>query len=591
MAELLFSGSWASGGQGDPSYFEKKYPPRALPEGAAVTRLGPSPTGFIHLGNLYTAFMNEKLSNETGGVFFLRIEDTDSKREVEGAVESLIASLAHFGVSFDEGVALADAGGKGSGTALANATTPDATTPGANPLDAGGIITENGAYGPYYQSARTEIYHAYARQLVLKGLAYPCFLTEDEIARMREGQEAAKEMPGVYGGYALYRGISPEGARERIENGEPYVLRLNADAANALAAEAGDAEPYINVDDGIRGRLSMPRNMMDVVVLKSDGIPTYHFAHVVDDHLMRTTHVIRGEEWMPSLPIHIALFGALGFEPPTYCHSTVLMKLDGGKKRKLSKRKDPELSLEYYRAEGYHPKAILEYLLTVINSNFEEWRAENPDAPIADFNMTTEKMGVSGILFDLDKLSDVSKDVLVRIPAAELSDFMLGWASEYNSAAHAAMSADPAMLARILDIGRGGAKPRKDLAYAKQIWGFISYFYDDFFEVAGDLPERVPSSDIAHIIEGYLQGYDHADDRDLWFGKIRELAEDLGYAAKPKDYKKEPDRYKGHVGDVSAVLRIALTGRAESPDLYEIQQILGEVRVRERMANLSKIPA
>jgi glutamyl-tRNA synthetase len=489
-------------------------------------------------------------------VFFLRIEDTDSKREVEGAVESLIVSLEHFGVSAGEGVALAGAEH---------------------------TIIERGAYGPYYQSARREIYHAHARQLVLDGLAYPCFLTEDEIGRMRAEQEAAKETPGVYGKYARYRDIDPDEARARIDGGDRWVLRLNADAANGAAAEAGDAEPYINVSDGIRGELSMPRNAMDVVILKSDGMPTYHFAHVVDDHLMRTTHVIRGEEWMASLPIHIALFGALGFEPPTYCHSTVLMKMDEGRKRKLSKRKDPELSLEYYRSAGYHPKAILEYLLTVINSNFEEWRAENPDAPIADFNMTPEKMGVSGILFDLDKLSDVSKEVLARIPAAELADFMLGWAAEYDSDAHAAMAAGADMLAAILDIGRGGAKPRKDLAYASQIWDFISYFYDGFFAITDPWPERVPQGDITHIIEGYMKAYAHGDDRDVWFGKIRELAVSLGYAAKPKDHKKEPDRYKGHVGDVSAVIRIALTGRAQSPDIYEIQQILGEAKIMERM--------
>jgi glutamyl-tRNA synthetase len=298
---------------------------------------------------------------------------------------------------------------------------------------------------------------------------------------------------------------------------------------------------------------------------------------------MRTTHVIRGEEWISSLPIHAALFGALGFRLPLYCHSTVLMKIDDGKKRKLSKRKDPELSLEYYRAEGYHPKAILEYLLTIINSNFEEWRAENPGSSIEEFEMTPEKMGVSGILFDLDKLRDVSKDVLARMPAEEIAGFLLGWAAMYDHRAHEAMAGDRPRLDRIIDIGRSGAKPRKDLAYAAQIWGFISYFYDDFFTLSAEWPERVPAGDVRDILQGYLDGYAHADGRDEWFSKIRGLAERLGYAAKPKDYKKSPDLYTGHVGDVSTVIRIALTGRAESPDLYEIQQILGEYAVRARV--------
>jgi glutamyl-tRNA synthetase len=556
MAELLFPRIEASESGGDASFYERKYPARGLPAGAAVTRLGPSPTGFIHLGNLYTAFMNEKLARETGGVFFLRIEDTDSKREVEGAVESLIASLAHFGVGFDEGVM----------------------------LTAADEIVERGEYGPYYQSDRTVIYQTYARELVRKGLAYPCFLTEDEISALREEQERRKETPGVYGGYAKYRDISPEDAQLRIKKGARYVLRMNASAANASAPDAQNLQ--VEVIDGIRGRLSFPRNIMDVVILKSDGVPTYHFAHVIDDHLMRTTHVIRGEEWISSLPIHAALFGALGFEPPIYCHSTVLMKMDEGKKRKLSKRKDPELSLEYYRAEGYHPKAILEYLLTIINSNFEEWRAKHPGAPIDDFEMTPARMGVSGILFDIDKLIDVSKDVLSRLPAGEIADFVVRWSAMYDHRAHEAMTGDRQRLERIMDIGRAGDKPRKDLAYAKQIWGFISYFYDAFYEVKDEWPAGVSADDARRVLGAYLDGYDHADDRSVWFEKIRSIATNLGYAAKPKDFKREPDRYKGHVGDVSAVIRIAVVGRATSPDLYEIQRILGEDAVRERIKNL-----
>jgi glutamyl-tRNA synthetase len=412
------------------------------------------------------------------------------------------------------------------------------------------------------------------RKLILEGKAYPCFLTEDEINEVRTRQEREKRTPGIYGEWAKYRDLSCEEYAKRIEAGQNYVVRLRAEA------EPADT---IEIVDGIRGRLTMPANVMDVVLLKSDGLPTYHFAHAVDDHLMRTTHVIRGEEWLSSLPIHVALFRALGFELPIYCHSTVLMKMDGDKKRKLSKRKDPELSLEYYRSEGYHPKAIVEYLLTVINSNFEEWRAENPDTPIDTFEMTTEKMSVSGILFDLEKLRDVSKEVLVKIPATELADFVIRWAAMYKSEAHGALAADRDRLARILDIGRDGDKPRKDLSHAQQIFDFISYFYDEFFEIRESYPAEIPSGDVPILLQGYLNTYEPADDRDVWFEKIRTLATENGYAAKPKDFKKEPDRYKGHVGHVSSVIRVALVGRSSSPDLYEIQRILGAEKVRSRI--------
>jgi glutamyl-tRNA synthetase len=549
LADLLFpSQNDQAGTVHDPSYYEGFYPPRDLPEGAAVTRLGPSPTGFIHLGNLYTAFMNEKLARETGGVFMLRIEDTDSKREVEGAVESLIASLRHFGVTFDEGVNFAR-GADG--------------------------ITEIGSYGPYYQSNRTAIYHTYVRKLVEDGRAYPCFLTEEEIDAIRTDQEEQKQNPGIYGQWAKYRALGTVEYGELIASGKPYVVRFRAD----------EADRQIVVKDGIRGDLKMPGNKMDFVILKSDGIPTYHFAHAVDDHLMRTTHVIRGEEWLSSLPIHADLFGALGFELPVYCHTAVLMKIDEeGKKRKLSKRKDPELSLEYYRKDGYHPKAILEYLLTIINSNFEEWRAANPDASIDEFNMTTEKMGAHGILFDIEKLRDVSKDVLGRIPAEEIADFLIHWAQMYSHEAHEALAPDRDRLIKILDIGRDGPKPRKDLAYASQIWDFISYFYEGFFTIEDAWPENVPTEDVSVLLKAYADSYDHNADRDEWFSRIRQIATQQGYAAKPKDFKKEPDKYKGHVGDVSTAIRIAIVGKASSPDLYEIQQIMGEGEVRRRLS-------
>lgn len=561
MAEVLFP-DMADNPAGDPAYYEAKYPQRDLPQGAAITRLGPSPTGFIHLGNLYTAFMNKKLAEETGGVCLLRIEDTDNKREVPGAVESLISSLHYFGVDFDEGVMY------------------DATT---------GDIYEKGGYGPYYQSARKSVYHAFARKLIIEGLAYPCFLTEAEIDDIRSEQESTKAMTGIYGAYAKYREITPEEAASRIASGSDYVVRFKAPyvdgdafSGTQLETDAG-VQDALEITDGIRGKISIPPQMIDVVLLKSNGIPTYHFAHVIDDHFMRTTHVIRGEEWLPSLPIHVALFKALNFELPVYCHSTVLMKMDDGKKRKLSKRKDPELSLEYYRKEGYHPRAILEYLLTVINSNFEEWRIANPDAAIDEFEMTTQKMGVSGILFDLEKLQDVSKEVLAKIPAAELAAFLIDWAERNLPIAAAALAADPARLSAILDIGRSGDKPRKDLSYAKQVWDFVSFFYDDFFLIRDAYPENVPAHDISVLLSDYATGLSLEDDREIWFGKIRDLAAKRGYAAKPKDYKKAPNQYKGHVGDVSTVIRIAVVGRATSPDLYEIQQILGAEKVRERI--------
>ncbi|MDR2609939.1 MAG: glutamate--tRNA ligase [Clostridiales Family XIII bacterium] len=565
MADLLFSHVINEPSGGDTSYYEGLYPPRDIPREAAVTRLGPSPTGFIHLGNLYTAFMNEKLSRQTGGIFYLRIEDTDNKREVEGAALSLITSLRHFGVSFDEGVSI-----------------------GADMK-----IIERGAYGPYHQSQRREIYHAYARRLIIEGKAYPCFMTEEELDEIRSEQESNRETPGVYGKYAKYRDITAEQAGNLLRGENKYVIRLNADAANSAAggalplggaAYASDEKGTVTVVDGIRGRLTFPKNEMDVVLLKSDGIPTYHFAHVIDDHLMRTTHVIRGEEWLSSLPIHLQLADTLGFTPPVYCHSTVLMKIENGKKRKLSKRKDPELSLEYYREEGYHPQAILEYLLTVINSNFEEWRDANPNAPISEFKMTTEKMGVSGILFDLDKLEDVSKNVLARIPASDLADFMIRWARLNREDVYSAIADDAGRLVKILDIGRSGDKPRKDLAYASQIWDFIKYFYDDYFEIADPWPENVPPGDVIAILKSYDASFNLDDDRDTWFAKIRQIAKMGGYAEKPKDYKREPEKYKGHVGDVSTVIRIALVGRANSPDIYEIQQILGADEVRMRLA-------
>lgn len=546
LAELLFPHISKT-----PEDYEAMFPKRDLPEGAMVTRLGPSPTGFIHLGNLYGAFVDERLAHQSGGTFYLRIEDTDDKRYVEGAVETIITSLKFFDINFDEG-ALLDG--------------------------------ETGNYGPYYQSQRGEIYQCFVKELVKKGLAYPCFLTEDELAAIRQTQEAAKETTGIYGKYAeSSRNLSLEEIEANIRAGKPYVVRLKSSGNHDLPSEE---IRHIKVEDAIRGTLSMPENNQDVIILKATGIPTYHFAHVIDDYFMRTTHVIRGEEWLMSLPIHVELFEKLGFEMPVYCHTAQLMKLDNGNKRKLSKRKDPELSLDYYRQEGYHPQAVKEYLLTILNSNFEEWRIDNPDAPINDFKFTTEKMSSGGALFDLNKLNDVSKDVLVKIPAAELCSFMTEWAREFRPEILPLFEGSEEYITKILDLGRSGNKPRKDLVYGRQIFEFISYFFDDYFKIEDTIPENVSDEDAAEILRRYLEIYDHSDDQSQWFDKIREIGTEMGYAAKPKDFKKNPDQYKGHVGHVSTVIRIAVTGRSQSPDIWEIQQILGEKRTRERIEAL-----
>ena len=543
LAELLFPHITRT-----PEEYEALYPPRQLPEGAKVTRLGPSPTGFIHLGNLYGAFVDERLAHQSGGKFYLRIEDTDDKRYVEGAVEIIINSLRFFGINFDEG----------------------ATMEG-----------DIGDYGDYTQSHRGEIYQCFAKKLVSEGKAYPCFLTEEEIAEIRCQQEAMKLTPGIYCKFAKCRALTYEQIEENLKAGMSYVIRLKSDGDMSLPE---DQIKRIHVQDAIRGTLDMPANDQDTVILKATGIPTYHFAHVVDDHLMRTTHVVRGAEWLPSLPIHVELFEKLGWEPPIYCHTAQLMKLDEeGNKRKLSKRKDPELSLDYYRNQGYHPAAVREYLLTILNSNFEEWRIANPDADINEFEFTTEKMSTSGALFDLNKLNDISKDVLLKISAADLFDFLKDWAAEFKpEIMH--MFADRAYLEKILDIGREGAKPRKDHIYAQQMVENISYFFDDMFKIEDGFPAEVEEAgDTAAILTKYLETYDHSDDQETWFNKIRAITEELGYAVKPKDFKKNPDQYKGHVGHVSTVIRVALMGRQQSPDVWEIQQILGEARTRERL--------
>ena len=546
LAEILFPEHLES-----TEYYETIYPVRDLPEGAKVTRLGPSPTGFIHLGNLYGAFVDERLAHQSGGVFFLRIEDTDDKRQVEGAVETIINSLRFFSINFDEGA---------------------------------GIDGDKGDYGDYTQSKRGPIYRAFAKRLVAEGKAYPCFLTEEEIAEIREQQQELKVNPGIYGKWARSRDLTLEEIQKKINMGEEFVVRLKSDGD---LSKPEDQIRRISVKDAIRGELTMPENDQDVVILKKTGIPTYHFAHVIDDHLMRTTHVVRGAEWLPSLPIHVELFEKMGWEPPIYCHTAQLMKLDEeGNKRKLSKRLDPELSLDYYRREGYHPKAVREYLLTILNSNFEEWRIANPDKDVEEFQFTLEKMSNSGALFDLNKLNDVSKEVLLKVPASEIYDFLKAWAEEFRPEDEGVriMLQDRAYMERVLDIGRNAERnPRKDHIYARQMVENLTYFFDETFEITDPMPEEVVNAgDVRVILEKYLATYDHSDDNETWFNKIREITDELGYAVKPKDYKKHPEEYKGHVGHVSTVIRVALMGRQQSPDVWEIQQILGEDRVRAR---------
>lgn len=520
---------------------EKRYPPRQLPEEAKVTRLGPSPTGFIHIGNLYGAMADERLAALSDGVFFLRIEDTDDKREVAGAEKIIHDALAYFEIHPQEGVT------------------------------ADGQV---GDYGPYRQSEREAIYHICAKDLVRRGYAYPSFATAEELEALRAKQEAAKADPGYYGAWATDRHLSLEEVQARLAKGEPWTLRLRS------RAQAGEG---YRLPDGIRGAVTVHPNFQDIVLLKTNGMPTYHFAHVVDDHFMRVTHVLRGEEWLSTLPVHIELFELFDWPLPLYCHTAHLMKNDNGTRRKLSKRLDPEMSLSFYMEKGYHPKAVREYLMVLLNSNYEEWRLAHPELPLEDFELSLDKMATSGALYDMVKLDDVSKETLVTIPEQELASFLLDWARGCRPEVAPLLEGALDEVTALLAIGRDGKKPRKDLVYAEQMWDHIAYFFDDYFVREALLPERVSREDAISMLDRYLEGYDPAADNSAWFDGLRQLAEAHGYAAKPKDFKKNTEAYKGHVGDVSALVRLAVTGRLQSPDLWSVQQILGEARVRARL--------
>ena len=525
-----------------PEDLEARYPARDLPEGAVVTRMAPSPTGFVHLGNLVQGLVAERMAHQSGGVLFLRVEDTDAKREVPGAVEVLISTLKHYGIPFDEGAT---------------------------------IDGDSGAYGPYRQRQRAAIYHVYAKQLVLQGDAYPCFCTEEELTAMRAEQEAKKVNFGYYGEYAVWRDRPIEDVEAAIAAGKPWVLRFRS---------PGSIENKFKYSDLVKGTLTVTENDIDQVLLKSDGIPTYHFAHIIDDHFMGTTHVVRGEEWLATLNIHLQLFRTMGWKAPKYVHTAQLMKMDGGSKRKLSKRKDPELALDFYNAEGYPVPSVLEYLMTLLNSNFEDWRLANPTAPMGDFQFTTKKMGNSGSLFDIDKLKDVSKNTISVMSADQVYDEVTAWAKDFDPQLYTLLTADEQKAKAIFAIGRGGAKPRKDIAIWSEVKDYVAFFYEELFTAASEYPENVSTQDALDILTQYRSLYSPADDGETWFNKVRELGESLGFAAKPKDYKKNPDQYKGHVGDVSQVIRLAITGRTNSPDLCSVMQILGEEVCQQRLA-------
>lgn len=519
-------------------YYEAQYPFRELQKGAEVTRLAPSPTGFMHLGNLYVALANERIAHQSGGVFYLRIEDTDEKRKVEGAVEVIHTSLKYFGVAFDEGADLC------------------------------------GNYGPYYQRQRAEIYHAYAKELIRKGLAYPCFCTEDDLEKTREYQTENKLLPGYYGEFAKCRNLTEEEIYENLKAGKPYVIRLKSQ---------GDVEIKHTFHDEVKGDITVTENNQDVVILKSDGIPTYHFAHAIDDHFMRTTLVIRGEEWLSSLPIHIELFKVLGFRLPKYGHNCSIQKIDGETRRKLSKRKDPEASLTFYREQGYHPTAVRTYMMTLLNSNFEEWLLKFPDKELDEFKYSIGKMGKSGALFDILKLNDISKTFMAKLSEEEMYAFLKAWTDDFGTEAQKSYFADKAYALKVLSLcmGIGGKKRRKDFVCAKQAVEMISYFFDETF--APDYAYRFDNAVVKEVLQSFKEIYAYADDCSAWFDKVKIVAEKAGFATDMKAYKANPEAYPGNVSDVAEMLRIATTGLANTPDLWTIMQILGNQRTLQRL--------
>ena len=527
------------------SYYEEKYPERNLPEGAVVTRFAPSPTGFVHIGGLYQALVARTVAEKTGGVFFLRVEDTDQKREVENGVTGIVNSLKDFDMAPDEGM-ISD-------------------------------TEEIGNYGPYKQSLRKEIYQAYAKYLLEQGKAYPCFCTPDDLEEIRNKQEAAKLRTGYYGVWAKCRNLSVEEMAEKVKAGEPYIIRFKS---------PGREDRKIKHKDVIKGNVDFPENDQDIIIIKSDGLPTYHFAHAVDDHLMHTTHVIRSDEWLSSVPLHLQLFHELGFKAPKYAHISPIMKNDNGGKRKLSKRKDPEAAVSYYKEQGIPTDAVKEYLLNIANSTFENWRRANSDKKIEEFDFQLNKMSVSGALFDMIKLLDIGKTVISKMTAEDVYEKALKWAEEYDNEL-ADLLKDKEYALKIFGIERGNKKPRKDISKWSDVMYNIGYMYDDeFYGKVNEYPYQVISDkeDIAKILDLYISKYyNESDDKQTWFDKIKELAVEMGYAGEVKEFKANPGMYKAHVGDVSTVLRVALTARTNTPDMYEIMQVLGKNRIAKRL--------
>lgn len=523
-------------------YYEEKYGPRDLPQGAEVTRFAPSPTGFVHIGGLYQCIINGAIAKQSNGVFYLRIEDTDQKRKIENGVAQIIEALAKFDFIPDEG-----------------------------------MISENeekGNYGPYKQSARREIYHSYAKYLIAQGKAYPCFATPEEIEDIRKKQEAAGLRTGFYGVWAKYRNLPVDEAIERIKNGESFVIRLRSN---------GREDRKIKVKDEVRGQIEFPENDQDAVLIKADGLPVYHFAHVVDDHLMKTTTVVRGEEWISSTPLHIELFNAFGFKPPKYAQVPSILKEEDGKKRKISKRKDPEAAVDYYHKEGIPSDAVNEYLMNIINSGFEGWRRANPDKKMSEFKLELSKMGVSGAVFDMVKLLDVSKNIIAKYSAKEVYDFANAWAKQYDEEL-AKILEDEEYSLKVFGIERENSKkPRKDLSKWSEVKNNIIYMFErpEFYDF-----DKISGEDAKKVITEYLKVYNYDDDKQTWFDKIKDVAEKLGYAREVKEYKQNPENWPGHVGDVSTVIRVALTGRRNTPDMYEIMQVLGNEEIQERLKKL-----
>lgn len=536
-----------------PQDYINHYVKRDLPEGAMVTRYAPSPTGFQHIGGVFAALVAERVATQSGGVFYLRIEDTDQKREVEGAITDTIKTMQKYGMHFTEGMT--------------------------------GDDTSIGAYGPYKQSEREAIYKAFAKDMISKGLAYPCFATPEELNALRERQVAEKVTPGYYGEYATYRNLTPEEAIAKIESGEQYIIRLKS---------PGNPEKRVEFHDLIKGDTSFPENNQDIVIIKGDGLPTYHFAHVVDDALMRTTHVTRGEEWLSSLPIHVQLFEMLGCERPQYGHIPTVMKMDGESKRKLSKRKDAESAVTYYDEEGYPVESVVEYLLNIINSTFEAWRTENPTADYKTFPVVLDKMSKSGALFDIIKLNDVSKDVISKMPGTEVYDKYTAWAKVYDQEMYTLVTENEAMAKAIFSIDKEGPKPRKDFAKWSDVKEKIVYFFDTFFNAETaeqvELPKTVSLETAKEIIEAYAASYNHSlTSQEEWFEALKTLALELGYCANRKEYKANPEQYKGMISDVAGAVRAAVTHRSNTPDLYIIMQILGEENVNKRFKEFAEL--